>query len=84
MIFTYIDIRLHLCIMNYITNNAPCNNNNRFTIQLLQSLCLLFEHGVIHCDLKPENILLKHPTKSTLKVIDFGSSCFETDRGKYT
>lgn len=26
----------------------------RFNLQLLQSLCLLYEHGVIHCDLKPE------------------------------
>ena len=79
--FTDIDIWLWLCIMNYVANNVSCNNDNRFTIQLLQSLCLLYTHGVIHCDLKPENILLKHPTKSTLKVIDFGSSCFETDRG---
>ncbi|CAO3633360.1 unnamed protein product [Mucor fragilis] len=52
----------------------------RFTIQLLRSLSLLSRHGVIHCDLKPENILLKHPTKSTIKVIDFGSSCLEHQR----
>ncbi|ORZ02987.1 kinase-like domain-containing protein [Syncephalastrum racemosum] len=52
----------------------------RFTIQMLQSLCLLHDHRVIHCDLKPENIMLKHPAKSTLKVIDFGSSCLENER----
>ncbi|KAI9490138.1 kinase-like domain-containing protein [Zychaea mexicana] len=52
----------------------------RFTIQILQSLCLLYEHKVIHCDLKPENILLKHPSKSTIKVIDFGSSCLDSER----
>ncbi|KAF7730678.1 hypothetical protein EC973_001627 [Apophysomyces ossiformis] len=52
----------------------------RFTLQLLQSLSLLYEHGVVHCDLKPENILLKHPLKSTIKVIDFGSSCLENER----
>ncbi|OBZ81991.1 Dual specificity tyrosine-phosphorylation-regulated kinase 4 [Choanephora cucurbitarum] len=52
----------------------------RFTIQLLRSLSLLARHGVVHCDLKPENILLKHPTKSTIKVIDFGSSCLEHQR----
>jgi dual specificity tyrosine-phosphorylation-regulated kinase 2/3/4 len=34
----------------------------------------------VHCDLKPENILLKGPTKSTIKLIDFGSSCFENER----
>ncbi|KAL0073511.1 kinase-like domain-containing protein [Phycomyces blakesleeanus] len=52
----------------------------RFTIQILQSLSLLSQHGVVHCDLKPENILLKHPQKSTIKVIDFGSSCLENER----
>jgi len=35
---------------------------------------------VIHCDLKPENILLKDPTKSGIKIIDFGSSCFQDER----
>ena len=33
--------------------------------------------GVIHCDLKPENILLKNSKKSAIKVIDFGTGCFE-------
>ncbi|KAI8097397.1 kinase-like domain-containing protein [Halteromyces radiatus] len=52
----------------------------RFTIQLLNSLVILYQHHLIHCDLKPENILLKHPTKSTIKVIDFGSSCLENEK----
>ena len=30
--------------------------------------------------MKPENILLKAPNKSGIKVIDFGSSCFEAER----
>ena len=30
---------------------------------------------MIHCDLKPENILLRHPKRSAIKLIDFGSSC---------
>jgi dual specificity tyrosine-phosphorylation-regulated kinase 2/3/4 len=52
----------------------------RFTKQLLSSLCLLRQHKVIHCDLKPENILLAHPMHSEIKVIDFGSSCFENEK----
>ncbi|WBW71408.1 DYRK family cell polarity protein kinase Pom1 [Schizosaccharomyces osmophilus] len=47
------------------------------TKQLLLCLTLLKQKNVIHCDLKPENILLCHPFKSHIKVIDFGSSCFE-------
>ena len=52
----------------------------RFTKQMLSSLCLLQNHNVIHCDLKPENILLSHPLRSEIKVIDFGSSCFDNER----
>ncbi|KAJ1476648.1 kinase-like domain-containing protein [Baffinella frigidus] len=48
--------------------------------QLLLSLRFLRKMKVIHCDLKPENILLKAPNKSSIKVIDFGSSCFENER----
>jgi dual specificity tyrosine-phosphorylation-regulated kinase 2/3/4 len=35
---------------------------------------------LIHCDLKPENVLLKTPNRSSIKVIDFGSSCFDDQR----
>lgn len=52
----------------------------RFTKQMLSSLILLKQHKVIHCDLKPENILLAHPLHSEIKVIDFGSSCFENEK----
>ena len=52
----------------------------RFTKQILNSLILLQSRNVIHCDLKPENILLSHPLRSELKVIDFGSSCFQNEK----
>ena len=52
----------------------------RFTKQLLASLVLLHGKKVIHCDLKPENVLLAHPIHSEIKVIDFGSSCFENEK----
>lgn len=37
--------------------------------------------GVIHCDLKPENLIFTDKTKTKLKVIDFGSSCFNYKEG---
>ncbi|OJD18695.1 CMGC/DYRK/DYRK2 protein kinase [Emergomyces pasteurianus Ep9510] len=52
----------------------------RFTKQLLSTLVLLHKNKVIHCDLKPENVLLAHPMHSEIKVIDFGSSCFENEK----
>lgn len=85
--------RGHLCIstelldMNlyeFIKSNSfkgfPLEVVRRFTKQMLSSLLLLKSKRVIHCDLKPENILLTHPMHSEIKVIDFGSSCFENER----
>ena len=52
----------------------------RFAVQILNGLQYAGSLGIIHCDLKPENILLKHPDKSGIKLIDFGSGCYETER----
>jgi dual specificity tyrosine-phosphorylation-regulated kinase 2/3/4 len=52
----------------------------RFSIQILQALAFIKRFRIIHCDLKPENILLVHISRSSLKVIDFGSSSFESNR----
>ncbi|PNX82142.1 ATP binding protein, partial [Trifolium pratense] len=49
------------------------------TIQCLEALQYLHGLGLIHCDLKPENILVKSYSRCEVKVIDLGSSCFETD-----
>ncbi|KAK9446892.1 uncharacterized protein V1518DRAFT_422896 [Limtongia smithiae] len=85
--------RGHLCISTellslnlyeFVTENEfrglPVTITRRITKQLLSSLCLLQRQSVIHCDLKPENILLSSPNSADVKVIDFGSSCFENDR----
>ena len=47
--------------------------------KLLTGLQQLKELKIIHCDLKPENILLKSSKQSTIKIIDFGSSCYENN-----
>ncbi|KAM8868769.1 dual specificity tyrosine-phosphorylation-regulated kinase 3 isoform X1 [Synchiropus splendidus] len=52
----------------------------KFAHSILQCLESLSKQRIIHCDLKPENILLKQPGRSGIKVIDFGSSCFEHQR----
>ncbi|KAH9303056.1 hypothetical protein KI387_014639, partial [Taxus chinensis] len=48
-------------------------------IQCLEALQFLHNLGLIHCDLKPENILMKSYSRCEVKVIDLGSSCFDTD-----
>lgn len=46
---------------------------------MLTSLEYLHSLRLIHCDLKPENILIKSYSRCEVKIIDVGSSCFETD-----
>ena len=58
----------------------PLDLIRRFALQILTGVALLHLLGIIHCDLKPENILLKHPERSGLKIIDFGSSCRLSER----
>ncbi|RCI06177.1 hypothetical protein CU098_013606 [Rhizopus stolonifer] len=89
----HFQFRKHLCIVfeclsmnlyEFIKNNHfqgfSLSLIRRLTLQMLQTLNFLHAHQVIHCDLKPENILLKHPTKNSIKIIDFGSSCFVSEK----
>eukprot|EP01138_Halocafeteria_seosinensis_P002593 gb/GECG01002651.1/.p1 GENE.gb/GECG01002651.1/~~gb/GECG01002651.1/.p1 ORF type:complete len:543 (+),score=58.25 gb/GECG01002651.1/:1-1629(+) len=48
--------------------------------QLLRALDFIHKKGLIHTDLKPENVLVKSYSRCDVKLIDFGSSCFVSDR----
>ncbi|CAG9330885.1 unnamed protein product [Blepharisma stoltei] len=48
--------------------------------QLLTAIKLIHGLNIIHCDLKPENILLRNLNDTLIKIIDFGSACFEHQR----
>jgi len=89
----YFYFRHHLCITfellsinlyEFIKSNnfrgVSLNLIRRFAVQLLQALSFTKKHKIIHCDLKPENILLQTTSKSDIKLIDFGSSCFDHER----
>lgn len=52
----------------------------RIAKQVLQALAFVHSNGLIHCDLKPENILILSYSRCDIKVIDFGSSCYLTDK----
>lgn len=53
-------------------------NMSRLIIsKILEAMKVVKEARLIHCDLKPENILFKDKINLTIKVIDFGSACFE-------
>lgn len=51
--------------------------------QILVALDFVHEMGILHTDLKPENILISSYSRATVKLIDFGSSCYKTDKPSY-
>jgi len=50
------------------------------TRQCLIALRFVHSLGLVHSDVKPENILLGSYSRAKVKLIDFGSSCYLTDR----
>ena len=78
--FELMSINLYELIKNNNYRGLSIGLIRRFAVQLLTALRVLKSLRIIHCDMKPENILLKSANKSGIKLIDFGSSCFEDER----
>ena len=60
----------------YFTRNRLCY----ICRQCLIALNFVHNLGLVHSDIKPENILLASYSRARVKVIDFGSSCYLSDR----
>lgn len=77
MVFDLMSINLYELIKNNGYYGLPLDLLRRMALQILNGIHFLHKNQIIHADLKPENILLKETNKSGIKIIDFGSSCFE-------
>ncbi|MGK3738295.1 MAG: dual specificity tyrosine-phosphorylation-regulated kinase 1 [Bacillariaceae sp.] len=82
LVFEMLSLNLYELLKNTQFGGVSLNLIRKFSKQVLNALSFLARKDVdvIHCDLKPENILLRHPKKSGVKVIDFGSSCRSNKR----
>ena len=88
--YHYFNFRGHICLVFELLgqNLYECIQLNNFkglnlttircyTIEILFSLLFLRKLKIIHCDLKPENILQVPNKSNKVKIIDFGSSCYQ-------
>ena len=82
LVFEMLSLNLYELLKNTQFGGVSLSLIRKFAKQVLRALAFLArpDVDVIHCDLKPENILLRHPKKSGVKVIDFGSSCRSNKR----
>lgn len=81
LVFEMLSYNLYDLLKNTRFRGVSLTLVRKFARQILKSLDFLANTvDIIHCDLKPENILLKHPRRSAIKMIDFGSSCLSTKK----
>jgi dual specificity tyrosine-phosphorylation-regulated kinase 1 len=77
LVFELLSYNLYDLLRNTNFRGVSLHLIRKFGQQLSNTLLFLSrqELQIIHCDLKPENVLLCNPKRSTIKIIDFGSSC---------
>ena len=67
-------------LYSYIKDNKfkgmPLMKAKTIGLQIAQAIQYVHECSIIHSDIKPENILFTDSSCSTVKLIDFGCSCF--------
>eukprot|EP00232_Nephroselmis_pyriformis_P009544 CAMPEP_0182880550 /NCGR_PEP_ID=MMETSP0034_2-20130328/16631_1 /TAXON_ID=156128 /ORGANISM="Nephroselmis pyriformis, Strain CCMP717" /LENGTH=484 /DNA_ID=CAMNT_0025013543 /DNA_START=95 /DNA_END=1545 /DNA_ORIENTATION=+ len=77
LVFELLSANLYELIRHNQFRGLSLNLLRTFLNQLLDSLQVLRAASIMHCDIKPENILLKSLDSGEIKLIDFGSACFE-------
>eukprot|EP01087_Luapelamoeba_hula_P010710 TRINITY_DN2843_c0_g1_i1.p1 TRINITY_DN2843_c0_g1~~TRINITY_DN2843_c0_g1_i1.p1 ORF type:complete len:1205 (+),score=187.13 TRINITY_DN2843_c0_g1_i1:310-3924(+) len=77
LVFELLSVNMFELIKQNQYRGLSTNLIRVFLKQILKTLRSIADCGIIHCDLKPENILLRNQTTPQIKLIDFGSACYE-------
>mmetsp|Transcript_1363 Transcript_1363/g.2598 ORF Transcript_1363/g.2598 Transcript_1363/m.2598 type:complete len:635 (-) Transcript_1363:231-2135(-) len=80
LVFELLYRNLYELLIDTQYKGVSLNLVRKFGKQILQTLGFLRRRSVIHCDLKPENVLMRLKNRSHIKVIDFGSACFASEK----
>ncbi|GAB5369395.1 hypothetical protein AAMO2058_001400800 [Amorphochlora amoebiformis] len=80
IVFELLYRNLYELLIDTQYKGVSLNLVRKFGKQILQTLSFLRKRKVIHCDLKPENVLMRRKNSSQIKVIDFGSACFASEK----
>lgn len=72
--YELLSINLYQFLKKNNFKGISLNLIKRIASQILRALKYIHSSGLFHCDLKLENILLKTESKTSIKIIDFGST----------
>eukprot|EP00397_Hematodinium_sp_SG-2012_P004097 GEMP01004108.1.p1 GENE.GEMP01004108.1~~GEMP01004108.1.p1 ORF type:complete len:670 (+),score=93.71 GEMP01004108.1:562-2571(+) len=78
LVFDLLSVNLFEVLRQNQFRGLSCALIRNLTKQLLHSLVALKKAHILHCDLKPENVLLCTNRNTKIKLIDFGSACFQS------
>ena len=76
IVFELMSINLYELIKKNKFHGFNIKLVKNFALSIATALSLVHKNQIIHGDLKPENILLRQFGRSSIKVIDFGSSVY--------
>jgi len=74
MVYELLSLDLYSFLKESSSEGMDLGLIKRIATQILIGIKHIHNKGFIHCDLKPENILLKSRRKTSIKIIDFGTS----------
>nr|CCC91518.1 putative serine/threonine-protein kinase [Trypanosoma congolense IL3000] len=78
LVFEMLSMNLFQLIRLTNFNGVSLDLTRKFAYQLVLVLKQLEEHDppIIHSDVKPENVVLRDSSRSSIRLIDFGSACY--------
>jgi dual specificity tyrosine-phosphorylation-regulated kinase 2/3/4 len=75
LVFEELDVSLHAYLRLGLLLPLPLVRS--ILEQLLLTISELHHRSIIHCDIKPDNILFRDRTRTSIKLIDFGTAVTE-------
>ncbi|CAD8068490.1 unnamed protein product [Paramecium sonneborni] len=80
LVFEKLDCTLFDMLKQQLFRGFDYETLKKITYQIVKGLNFLRQCNIVHCDLKPENIMISDIQQKVVKIVDFGTGCFEGDQ----
>ncbi|CAD8163964.1 unnamed protein product [Paramecium pentaurelia] len=77
LVFEKLDCTLFEMLKYQLFRGFDYETLKKIAYQIVKGLIFLRQCNIVHCDLKPENIMISDMQQKIIKIVDFGTGCFE-------